>query len=322
MRKSAKKRFIVPHSVLTCRCARSLKKSPGATDRVCVTTSAASVDELVLANMPLVGYAVSELLHRVPPSVSRDELASAGSLALVMAARAYDPTTGVPFARYASLRIKGALLDELRSMDWASRGARQRVRELASTSERLTATLGRAPSRTELAGAMGTDVAAVDRAAQESARRVLSIDAADPAITDMVRDDSPNPEEALLTAERLHWLRAAVHTLPDRLRVVVEGVFLQDRSVAELADELGVTQSRISQLRTEALGLLRDGLNANLEPDLVTAGERPDGVAERRRQMYFASVAARAAMVATPSAGTGVVPTQRNAVAAMPAVSA
>jgi len=287
-----------------------------------VTSTTPTVDDLVLANLPLVGYAVSELLHRVPPSVSRDELASAGSLALVMAARAYDPTTGVPFARYASLRIRGALLDELRSMDWASRGARQRVRELASTSERLTATLGRAPSRDELAGAMGTDVAAVDRAAQETARRVLSIDAADPAITDMVRDDAPNPEEALLTAERLHWLRAAVHTLPERLRVVVEGIFLQGRSVAELADELGVTQSRISQLRTEALGLLRDGLNANLEPELVPTGERPDGVAERRRQTYFAAVAARAAMAAVPSAVPGVVPTQRSAVAALPAVSA
>ena len=90
--------------------------------------------------------------------------------------------------------------------------------------------------------------------------------------------------------------------------------------MADLADELGVTQSRISQLRTEALSLLRDGLNANLEPDLVPTGERPDGVAERRRQMYFASVAARAALASTPSAVPGVVPTQRTA--AIPAVSA
>ncbi|MBO3100695.1 sigma-70 family RNA polymerase sigma factor [Cellulomonas fengjieae] len=283
-----------------------------------MTSTAPSVDELVLANLPLVGYAVSELLHRVPPSVSRDELASAGSLALVLAARAYDPTTGVPFARYASLRIRGALVDELRSMDWASRGARHRVRELAGTAERLTATLGRTPTRVELAGAMGTDVAAVDRAAQETARRVLSLDAVDASVGDLVRDDAPNPEEVLLTAERLHWLRAAVHTLPDRLRVVVEGVFLQDRSVAELADELGVTQSRVSQLRTEALALLRDGLNSHLEPDLVAPVERPDGVAERRRQTYFAAVAARAAMNAT----AGIVPTQRAQTDSAPSVSA
>jgi RNA polymerase sigma factor for flagellar operon FliA len=169
---------------------------------------------------------------------------------------------------------------------------------------------------------MGTDVAAVDRAAQETARRVLSIDTTDSTIADLVRDDSPNPEEALLTAERLHWLRAAVHTLPERLRVVVEGVFLHDRSMAELAEELDVTQSRVSQLRTEALTLLRDGLNAHLEPELVTAAERPDGVAERRRQTYFAAVAARAAMAAAPSSAVGVVPAQRHATGATSSVSA
>ncbi|MCL2423479.1 MAG: flagellar biosynthesis protein FliA, partial [Micrococcales bacterium] len=77
------------------------------------------VDELIANHLPLVGYHVTEMLHRVPPTVSRDELASAGNLALVLAAKAYNPTTGVPFARYAALRIAGALLDELRSMDWA-----------------------------------------------------------------------------------------------------------------------------------------------------------------------------------------------------------
>lgn len=279
-----------------------------------MTTQTPSVDDLVVANMPLVGFAVSELLHRVPPSVSCDELVSAGSLALVLAARAYDPTTGVPFARYASLRIRGALVDELRSMDWATRGARSRVRELASTSERLTANLGRAPSRQELAGALGTDVAAVDRASKDAARRVLSIDSTETPVAELVRDASPNPEEVLLSDERLRWLRAAVHTLPERLRVVVDRIFLQDRSVAELADELGVTQSRISQLRTEALSLLRDGLNAGLDPDLLPVADRPDGVAERRRQNYFAAVAARAAMAPIGSmAPRGIIPSQHAA---------
>lgn len=274
-------------------------------------------DALVLANLALVGYHVSELLHRVPPTVSRDELASAGSLALVLAARAYDPSTGVPFARYAALRIRGALVDELRSMDWASRGARHRVRELAATSERLTATFGRTPSREELAEALGSDVETVDRARQDAERRVLSIDATEHPVADLVRDESPNPEEALLVDERLRWLGAAVHTLPERLRFVVEGLFLQDRPVAELADELGVTQSRISQLRTEALTLLRDGMNAGLDPELVPAASRPDGVAERRRRTYFAAVAARAALApaATMTAPAGVLPTQRSTAA-------
>lgn len=271
--------------------------------------SAATVEELVSAHLPIVGYHVTEMLHRVPPTVSRDELVSAGNLALVLAARAYDPSTGVPFARYAALRISGALLDELRSMDWATRGARRRARELSNAQDELRASLGRTPSREELANALGTDVAGVDAARQDAERRVLSIDATEHPVAETIRDEADTPEDAVLADERLHWLRSAVVCLPDRLRVVVEGLFLQDRSVAELADELGVTQSRISQMRTEALGLLRDGMNSSLDPDLVQSAEHPTGVAERRRQTYFAAVAARAAMApAVPC-----IPTQRPA---------
>jgi RNA polymerase sigma factor for flagellar operon FliA len=279
-----------------------------------VNSSAATpaTDDLVVSHMPLVGYHVSEVLARVPATVSREDLVSAGHLALVLASRAYDAGTGVPFARYAALRIRGALIDELRSMDWASRGARHRARELSSTSDRLTATLGRTPTRTELATALGTDVAAVDQARQDAERRVLSMDASVHPVADLVRDDAPGPEENVLLGERLRYLRAAVDTLPERLRTVIEGLFLADRSVADLADELGVTQSRISQLRTEGLALMRDGLNASLDPDMVPAAERPDGVAERRRRTYFAAVASRAALSAAGhqvEAAAGVVPT-------------
>ncbi|MBN9375690.1 MAG: flagellar biosynthesis protein FliA, partial [Cellulomonas sp.] len=101
-----------------------------------------------------------------------------------------------------------------------------------------------------------------------------------------------------------------------RLRVVVVGLYLQDRTIADLAAELGVTESRISQLRTEALGLLRDGMNASLDPDLVPAAQRPQGVAERRRRAYFAAVAARAAMPAASTAPVVDVPQQRGREAA------
>jgi RNA polymerase sigma factor for flagellar operon FliA len=276
------------------------------------SAATAATDDLVVSHMPLVGYHVSEVLARVPATVSREDLVSAGHLALVLASRAYDAETGVPFARYAALRIRGALIDELRSMDWASRGARHRARELSSTSDRLTATLGRTPTRTELATALGTDVAAVDQARQDAERRVLSMDASVHPVADLVRDDAPGPEENVLLGERLRYLRAAVDTLPERLRTVIEGLFLADRSVADLADELGVTQSRISQLRTEGLALMRDGLNASLDPDMVPVAERPDGVAERRRRTYFAAVASRAALSAAGhqvEAAAGVVPT-------------
>lgn len=276
-----------------------------------MTNDKPNLEELVAAHLPLVGYHVTEMLHRVPPTVSRDDLASAGNMALVLAARAYDPTTGVPFARYAALRIAGALLDELRSMDWATRGARRRARELSNAADTLRASLGRTPTREELAASMGTDTAAVDAARVDAERRVLSIDGTEHPVAEIIRDEAMTPEEALLSGERVHWLRAAVTCLPDRLRVVIEGLFIHERSVAELADELGVTQSRISQMRTEALGLLRDGLNHSLDPDMVIPAQR-DGVAERRRQAYFTSVAARAASQGLANqALTDEVPSQR-----------
>lgn len=275
----------------------------------------AQTDALVTANLPLVGYHVSELLGRVPSYVSRDDLASAGSLALVQAAQAYDASTGVPFARYAALRIRGALLDELRSMDWVSRGARQRARRVSTTSDELTSRLGRTPSREELAATLGTTVAEVDAARGDADRRILSIEAFDSAIADTVSEPGVGPEESLLVTEKLQHLRAAVTALPERLQYVVEQLFFHDRAVVDLAEELGVTQSRISQLRTEALALMKDGMNASLEPTLVPVAERPDGVAERRRKAYFdlvaqqASFLARASQLAAP--GPGMVPTQR-----------
>ncbi|WP_307861528.1 sigma-70 family RNA polymerase sigma factor [Cellulomonas wangleii] len=271
--------------------------------------TAADVAELVEAHLPLVGYNVSEVLHRVPPTVSRDELASAGALALVLAARAYDASTNVPFARYASLRIKGALLDELRSMDWASRGARRRSREVEAAADRLRGALGRTPSRGEIAETLGVAVAAVDDARADAERRVMSLDVPGTAVADSVRDTDRTPEEQVLATERVHWLRAGVQELPDRLRTVIAGLYLEDRSIAEIADGLGVTQSRVSQLRTEGLALLRDGLNSAFDPDLVAAPERPDGVAERRRQAYYAAMAARAALGA---AHLDAVPRQRD----------
>jgi RNA polymerase sigma factor FliA len=284
-----------------------------------VRNSPAAVDALVTANLPLVGYHVSELLGRVPSYVSRDDLASAGSLALVLAAQAYDADTGVPFARYAALRIRGALLDELRSMDWVSRGARQRARRVSTAADELTSKLGRTPSREELAAAMGTGVAEIDAARGDADRRILSIEAFDSAIADTVSEPGIGPEENVLVNEKMQHLHAAVKALPERLRYVVEQLFFHERPVVELAEELGVTQSRISQLRTEALALMKDGINSSLEPSLVPVAERPDGVAERRRKAYFdlvaqqASFLARASQIAT--AGAPVLPNQRPATA-------
>lgn len=254
-----------------------------------------TADALIEEHLPLVGYNVNELSARIPAHVSRADLASAGSLALVRAAQGFDPSKGVPFARYASLRIRGALIDELRSMDWVPRGARRRAREVSEVAETLAGQLGRAATDTEVARTLGVAPADVQAARVDLDTRVLSMDAYDGAVADMVLDSTMGPADALLGAERLEYLRVAVETLPDKLRYLVEQLFFEDRPVTELAEEMGVTRSRISQLRTEALGLLKDGLNANLESDEVPVVEETEGVAARRRTAYYASVAARAA---------------------------
>lgn len=266
----------------------------------------AAEEALVREHLPLVGYLVSEMIGRLPAHVRREDLVGAGLAALAFAARSWDASTGVPFARYATPRIRGSFVDELRAADWASRGARARARAVTTAAEQLTVTLGREPTAAETAAALGVEPGRVTES-QAAVQRavVLSLEALDEsgAVSDGLGDGGPGPEGSLLRAERLGYLRDAVEALPERLRVVVEGYFLQERPMAELAAELGVTESRISQLRAEALAVLRDGLNAALDPALVAPAANPGGVADRRRQAYFAEVAARSTYVTRLSVG-------------------
>lgn len=248
-------------------------------------------------HLPLIGYHVNEISARIPQHVCRDDLSSAGALALVRAAAAYDPSTGVPFPRYAAIRIRGALLDELRSMDWAPRGTRSRIRRLAEASDQLTAQLGHEPSREQLAQALGVDVAEVDQSRGDAARRVLSIDAFEGAVGDLLPDRAPDPETQAVGSEKLRYLRQAVAALPDRLRLVIQLVYFEDYAVTEVAGVLGVTQSRASQLRAEATSLMREALETHLEGSCPASPGVPEGVAARRRQAYVDAVGKAAARV-------------------------
>ena len=260
------------------------------------TPSAASVrrtdvdeESLVREHLPLVGYLVSELIGRLPAHVSRDELTSAGFAALAQAARSFDPARGIPFGRFAATRVRGGLIDELRSADWASRSVRSRARRRDGAEEQLTALLGRTPTPVEVAEFLGVATGELE-SVQEDVQRavVLSLQGFGEAssVEERVTVREPAPEEVLLHRERIGYLLDAVAELPDRLRVVVNRYFLEERLMAEIAEELGVTESRISQMRGEALELLRDGMNASLEPTLVTAAARPSGCAARRREAY------------------------------------
>ncbi|MEN3309193.1 MAG: polymerase sigma factor FliA [Micromonosporaceae bacterium] len=253
-----------------------------------------AIEDLVRSHMALVGHLVREIASRLPAHVNRDDLTSAGLAALVTAARSYDPAREVPFARFATVRIRGALLDELRGMDWASRAVRHRARRVDAAREQLTALLGRAPSATELAEALGVAADEIGAIEDDVHRAVvLSLQGFTAgAAEEMVADQVAGPEDLLLHRERIGYLYNAVEALPERLRLVVTRYFMEERPMTEIAAELGVTESRVSQLRAEALTLLRDGLNSQLNPGAIAPATRPDGCVARRRASYFADIAA------------------------------
>jgi RNA polymerase sigma factor FliA len=269
-----------------------------------VNVPVVDVDELVTAHLPLVGHVVREMLARVPAHVRREDLFSAGSEALVAAARGYDPSRGTPFGAFASLRIRGALLDELRSLDWASRSVRGKVRRIEAERDRFVAEHGRVPTPTELATRLDTNTRDITNTHDDAARATLmSLQAAFPdgtdhtaAGTDALTHHDPSPEQTLLDRERIGYLRDAITNLPDRLRTVIEAYYYNQRPMAELATELGVTESRISQLRAEATTLLRNALTHALTPENTTTTTstttgKPDGCAARRRTAYYTAVA-------------------------------
>jgi RNA polymerase sigma factor for flagellar operon FliA len=254
-------------------------------------------DELITEHLPLVGHLVRELMHRLPAHVNRDDLVSAGTIALVMSARGFDPSRGVPFARFAAIRIRGALTDELRTMDWASRAVRSRAREVETVRSMLAARLARSPQRHEVAQAMGVALEELDALDADVHRAsVLSLQSLTPDDTaELLPTSGDGPENLLVRREQLGMLRDAVAELPDRLRTVVEQYFFAQRKMADIADELGVTESRVSQLRSEALVMLRAGMRTGSddEPAAPAATSRGQSAV---RDAYCASVASRSTL--------------------------
>jgi RNA polymerase sigma factor for flagellar operon FliA len=272
--------------------ATTSPKAAGAT-RVCD----AAVEQLVRENLALVGHIVRETMTRLPAHIGRDDLTSAGMAALVLSAQGYDESRGVPFARFAAIRIRGALVDELRSMDWASRSVRGRAREVEAARNQLSVTLGRSPRAHEVAETMGVSVSELGSIDADVHRAsVLSLQGFAPETgAAMVPDSQRGPEQLVIDREQLGYLHDAIAELPDRLRHVVRSYFFDQRQMADIAAELGVTESRISQLRAEALKLLRHGLVV-AEPEAPRPPE-PTGRAGAKVASYAAAVAARGNLV-------------------------
>ncbi len=173
-------------------------------------------EALIVKHMALVGHIVRENLARVPAHVDRDDLTSAGLAALVQAAHAFDESRGVPFNRYAATRVRGALVDELRSIDWASRSVRRWARELDQTRSELANALGRAAIDAEVATVAGMSIDEVTGNDDDVARaQVLFLHASeDKSLAETLVSSSPSPEVIAEHSERLTYLSEAVAELP------------------------------------------------------------------------------------------------------------
>lgn len=226
-------------------------------------------NQLVVDHLHIVGAATAYVASRLT-QVSRDDLASAGAFALVRAAEKFDATLGVPFGAFARGRINWALMDELRSMDWAPRDVRARAKETTKVRETLAATFGRTPTVAEIATAMGVEPVEVRESLADAQRLLTSLDAADaPEIV----WTGYLPEELAIASERDEFLRRAVDALPERKRWIIRAIYFDDRTVKEIADELGVSHAAVSQQRAEAVRMLRDAVDRHYadEPRIQTA---------------------------------------------------
>lgn len=256
--------------------------------------------ELVERHLPLVAQVVFQVAVNFPRHVDRDELASAGALGLVEAARRYDKSRKVPFDKFASRRVRGAILDAVRAVDFTTRAVRNGARRLEELEQQLASELGRAPDANEIADRMGMTREEVNHLRDRIFRSVvLAVDhvVADDidgelTLTEVLEDPrAVEPSAELEHAEQLQFMRDAVNLLPEKQRIVITSYFYGERSSREIADLLGVTESRVSQIRTEALDALRRGISDQYSEERPSGGTR--GRQERRRERFAADIAAR-----------------------------
>ncbi len=252
--------------------------------------------QLIEQHLPLVNHVVLQVAVHFPRYVDRQELARAGALGLVEAARRFDVSRGVPFDRFAARRIRGAILDSVRSADWAPRSVRTLGRRLEQVEQQLASADGQLPSNREVADTLGMTHDELHRLRDRVFRSVVlalehivnAPDDDDLSLIDVLADRTAvEPSEELETRELLGYLHDAVGLLPDRHRTVIVGYFLEGSSSLDLAQQLEVTESRISQLRSEALLMLREGIEAQYTPASEPALQ---GRAARRRADYAAAV--------------------------------
>lgn len=223
-------------------------------------------EELITQHLPKVKYIADRLATRLPSTVERDDLYGAGVLGLVDAVERFDPSRGIAFTTFAERRVRGAMLDNLRSLDWAPRNLRRRAREIRGASDQLEQETGRVPTDLEISERLNVTIDEVQHSNQELQNvRLESLDESDPetglSLGDLIRDESASQADETEKSEFKRLLTSAVGGLPERERQVVALYYIEELTMKEIGAVLGVTESRVSQLRSQATNRLQKQLN-------------------------------------------------------------
>ncbi len=220
-------------------------------------------DRLILTYAPLVKFVAGRLGSGLPAHVDEGDLVSYGLLGLIGAIERYDPDREIKFETYAITRIKGAIIDELRALDWVPRSVRARARDIERAIAELEKKLHRAPTDEEIAGKLGLTQEELDNSLTEISRSSIAAldelwtasDGGDQiALLDTIEDTlGPEPQSALAETEMREALGESIARLPEREKLVVTLYYYEELTLREIGEVLGVTESRVSQLHTKAI---------------------------------------------------------------------
>ena len=239
------------------------------------TNDRALRDRLILTYAPLVKYVAGRLGSGLPAHVEEGDLVSYGLLGLIGAIERFDPDRDIKFETYAIARIKGSIIDELRSMDWVPRSVRARARDIERAIADLESRLTRAPTDEEIAAKLGiTEEEFQDSLLEISRSSIAALDElwASPgssgdavALIDTIEDEQgPNPQSALDETEMREAIAEAISRLPEREKLVVTLYYYEELTLREIGEVLGVTESRVSQLHTKAILRLKARLSSSM----------------------------------------------------------
>lgn len=225
-------------------------------------------DQRILEHLPLVRSIAVRIYESLPVHVEVDDLVHAGILGLIDAAARYDTEKRVSFRAYAKHRIRGAILDSLREMDWASRDLRRRHKQLDAVTHEFAAKMERTPTEAEIAEKMGMDVARWRQVAVEMQVVALVSASTRPAedenqtMPEFPAGNHLNPDVLAGRSELRSRLSAAMRTLPERYQTVIGLYYLGGKTMREIGDRLGINESRVSQIHTAALSKMGVSLQA------------------------------------------------------------